>query len=95
MWLRRDHVRFTPWAAYWLEIHSIETPEAAPLHAGPGAHTPAIGTTQAGRPLQVLETRHGWARVAWADAAEAEAGPLGWVRWHDGERLLVRYSILS
>ncbi|MEM6327801.1 MAG: hypothetical protein AAF791_11845 [Bacteroidota bacterium] len=91
MWLRRDAVTVTPWAAYWLDIHSIETPEAAPLHAAPGRE--AVGVTEPGRPLQVLETRHAWARVAYADATEAETGPLGWVRWHDGTRLLVRYSV--
>ena len=95
MWLDRDAVRFAPWAAYLLEIHSIETPETAPLVASPSGSGAPIGQTEAGRPMQVLEVRHGWARVALADATEAEAGPLGWIRWHDGERLLVRMSILS
>lgn len=93
MWLDRGAVSFVPWAAYWLDVYSIETHEAAPLHATPGGE--AIGAAAAGRPLHVLETRHAWARVAYADATEAEAGPLGWVRWHDGQRLLVRYSVRS
>lgn len=93
MWVEREAVRFVPWAAFWLEVHSIETPEAAPLHLAPDGET--VGMTEAGRPLHVLEVRRRWARVAWAEAPEAEAGPLGWVRWHDGERLLVRYSLRS
>lgn len=95
MWLDRDAVHFAPWAAFWLEIHSIETPETAPILASPSASGEPIAWTEAGRPLQVLEVRHAWVRVALADATEAEAGPLGWVRWHDDERLLVTYSILS
>ena len=95
MWLDRDAIAFRPWAAYLLEIHSIETAEPAPIYAGPTTDSPPIRSTEPGRPLQVLETRHGWARVALADAPEAEAGPLGWIRWHDDQRLLVTYSILS
>ncbi|GAB5535501.1 MAG: hypothetical protein Rubg2KO_17500 [Rubricoccaceae bacterium] len=95
MWLDRDAVGFTPWAAYWLEIHSIETPEAAPIVASPTDAGEPVAWTEAGRPLHVLEVQHGWARVALADATEAETGPLGWIRWHDGQRLLIRYSILS
>ncbi|MEO0557972.1 MAG: hypothetical protein AAF170_07295 [Bacteroidota bacterium] len=94
MWLDREAVRFVPWAAYLLEIHSIETSEAAPVFASPADPTPPIGWTTAERRLHVLEVRHTWARVALADATEAEAGPLGWVRWHDGEHLLVQPSIL-
>ncbi|MEM1055322.1 MAG: hypothetical protein AAGI52_07335 [Bacteroidota bacterium] len=93
MWLRREAVTVIPWADYWLDIHSIETPETSPIHAAPGRE--AVGVTESGRPLHVLETRHAWARVAYADATEAEAGPLGWIRWHDGTRLLVRYNVRS
>ena len=95
MWVDRDRIAFRPWAAYWLEIHSVETQHAAPIHAGPGSDMPAVGRTEAGRPLQVLQTHHGWARVGLAEAREAESGLLGWIRWHDGERLLVRYSVLN
>ncbi|MEL6614407.1 MAG: hypothetical protein AAFQ43_01640 [Bacteroidota bacterium] len=95
MWLIRDAVEVQPWAVYLLDVYSIETPEAALIYAGAEASGGTVGQTEAGRPLQVLETRHAWARVAYADATEAEAGPLGWVRWHDGERLLVRISLLS
>ena len=95
MWLPRERLQFHPWAAYLLEVYSIETPEAAPIYRGPGASGEPVGKTEAGRPLHVREVRHGWAQVELADAPEAEAGVLGWIRWHDGERLLVRYSVLS
>lgn len=96
MWLDRSAVAFTSWAAYLLDVFSIETAEPAPIHATPGGEV--TGTTEAGRPLYVREVRGAWAYVEDADGGEAP--PLGWVRWRGpatdaGERLLVRYSVRS
>lgn len=95
MWLDREAIQFIPWATYWLQIHSVETPEATPIYASSSDASDPLGRTPTGRPLLVLEVRHDWMRIALADATEAEAGPLGWIRWHDGAHLRVRYAILG
>jgi len=95
MWLDREAVGFQPWAAYLLDVFSVETAEHVPLRSGPGDDTAVVESTETGRPVRVIEVRSEWMRVEDAEANEMNPGPSGWLRWHDGEHLLVRYSILS
>lgn len=93
LWLARDAVAFRSWAEVLLDVHSVETARAAPLHAGPGTETPRLGATASGRPLHVLRVLQSWVQVVDADAGEG--APRGWIRWHDGEHLLVTINLLS
>ena len=68
MWLRRERVEFRPWAAYLLEIHSIETPEAAPVYAGPDASGETTSRLRRGAHFRCWKSVDRWARVAYADA---------------------------
>lgn len=100
MWLRRDGLSFRPWAEVLLDVHGVHVSAPVPIHLTPEASGEAAAMAEAGRPMLVLEVRGAWARVAYADATEAEAGPLGWIRWRGpgdagGERLLVGVSLLG
>jgi hypothetical protein len=95
MWLDREAVAFRPWEVFLLDVFSVETLEAASLRSAPSDDAAVVDSTEAGRPVRVLEVQSEWMRVEDAEANERNPGPSGWLRWHDGTRRRIRYSMLS
>ena len=88
MWLRRDRLRLRPWSDVLLGAHHVRVDREAPIHSAAHGSSQRVGTAVPGQALRVREVRDGWIYVE--DEGGGEAPPLGWIRWHDGERLHVR-----
>ncbi len=95
MWVNRDAVELRLWPQFFLDIHSVEPIDFAanPLRSGPGEETADMGTNE-GDIYHVIAVQGSWMLVASADFRESGT-PRGWIRWNDGERLLVRFNLLS
>jgi hypothetical protein len=97
-WVAREAVTFRPWTEFLLEVFSIEPrdPSTNPLRSGPGEEFPVIapGAESGESGFRVLAVEGSWARVEAEDANET-AQLRGWIRWRDGDRLIVFYYLLS
>ena len=94
-WLNREAVSFRPWTEFLLDVYGVEAtdPAANPLRSGPGDEFPRIGSSD-GLSLRVVAVQGSWLRVEDADADETDL-PSGWIRWRDGDRLTIKYFLLS
>ena len=93
-WVDRHAVRLDLWPDALLNMAAVEVsdPQANPIRSGPDAATPVLRTTLA--LLQPLAVQGDWLRVGPSELADQQV-PQGWVRWRDGDRLLITYSLLS
>lgn len=103
LWIRRQPaVEYKPWARYLVEnVTGLSrlSPASNPLRAFPDAAAPVVpysGSEAKGWDcLAVAEVRGEWARVRLSDlCAFGGAEPVdGWVRWRDGDDLLIGYGL--
>lgn len=95
MWVRRDAVDFRPWSDFLLGVFAVEPVEPAsnPVRSGPGSDFPVVTASIEGAwgPLLVSGD---WIHVVDLDGTKAET-VRGWIRWRDGDRLLVDWAFLS
>jgi len=94
-WVARDAVSFRTWPEFLLDVYSVEVVDPAdnPLREGPGEGFATLGSL-GGIPLHVEAIQGSWAKVSRADGNESDPRR-GWIRWTDGDVLLVTYDLLS
>lgn len=95
MWVSREAVDLQFWPEFFLSIHSVEPLNAAnnPLRSGPAEET-ALMESNENDIYRVLAVQNDWMLVESLDYRESGT-PRGWIRWNDGDRLLVRFNLLS
>ncbi len=93
-WVERSAVEFLDWPSFWLSVFAIEVKD---LNTNPVRTKPL---DHAARVLSAKETTYGvqavrgnWLQVGPAEASKAK--PIGWIRWQDGEQILIGYFLLS
>lgn len=93
-WVDRAGIRFASWPEFLLDVSSVEAfaPEANPVRARPLDSSPVLST--AGGALRVLAVQGDWIQVDTSELAD-RMPPDGWMRWRDGDRLLVAFNPLS
>lgn len=93
-WVPREAVALKLWPELLLEVAAVEVldPTANPIRSGPGEALPVRARSQA--LLRPLAVRGMWLRVGPSDLTD-DPTPTGWIRWTDGTRLLIVYSLLS
>lgn len=102
LWMRtHPAVVYKPWAQYLVEdVTGFDrlNAETNPLRASPGPDAPGIPyASQDGWDcLAVAEVRGDWLRVRRSDLCYSEDVPPvdGWIRWRDGETLLISYGLI-
>ncbi len=87
-WLRRDRVEVVGWPDVLLQSLLTVDPERTPLRSRPSSDAPLLATPLADVRLRPLAVRGNWVRVSTLGLAGPRP-PAGWLRWTDGERLLV------
>ncbi len=108
LWLRTvpGDLSFVPWDAFLISHVTVvgrDNPGANPLRAAPSPEAsrveiPAgvVDETWTGDCLMPVEVRGDWARVAPSNLCRAsytgEAPSLGWIRWREGDRLVISYG---
>ncbi len=95
-WLDRAAVEFLAWPEFLLQVFAVETadPENNPVRVAPDATAPPLdlSTEVILRPAGI---RGEWIWVEIMPDMGANPTANGWLRWTDGARLLVQYSLLS
>lgn len=93
-WVDRRAVRFEPWPVFLLNVVTVEVagPQANPIRSGPSQAAPVRAHTSA--LLRPLAVQGDWLRVGPSPLADEQV-PTGWIRWREGGRLLITYSLLS
>lgn len=93
-WVSRQAVDFQPWPDFLLNVVAVEVPnpDINPIRARPFEAASVVAKTTA--LLQPLAVQGEWLQVGPSMLGD-EAAPKGWIRWTDGERLLLVYSLLS
>jgi len=93
-WVDRSAVSFSGWPEFLLDVVAVESldPTTNPVRSSPDTTAAAlsVGRTTV-RPLAV---RGSWLQVAVEDDA-VRTRSVGWIRWRDGDTLLVAWSPLS
>ena len=86
---------YIDWPTFLLDVVAVEVIDAAanPIRVKP-LDQAGILAEAPGHPLPPLAIRGSWMQVSTGDLADRIA-PSGWIRWRDGDRLLIRYSLLS
>ncbi len=87
-WVARDRVEIVGWPTVLLASLLTVAPEANPLRTRPTADAPVLASTPPDWRLRPLAVRGSWMQVSTLGLAD-RIPPSGWVRWTDGERLLV------
>jgi hypothetical protein len=92
-WVDRHSVNFVHWSDFLINVFAVEVndPASNPMRLKPLDHTGVVA--QADGPLRGIAVRGDWLQVS-KTVFDAD-GPSGWIRWRDGDRLLISYSILS
>lgn len=93
-WVARDRIRFRPWSEFLLEVYAVEALDGVsnPVRLKPLDHAAVLA--EAVLPLRPLAMRGDWLQVT-TDGLADRIAPTGWIRWRDGERLLVTWALLS
>lgn len=93
-WIDRSAVTFTDWSGFLLDVVAVEVvdPEANPVRSGPDTITAVLSTAKG--PLRPLAVSGSWMQVSTSGLADRIV-PTGWIRWRDGDRLLITWSPLS
>lgn len=94
-WVTRESLQFIPWAEFLLDVYSVEPrdPATNPLRSGPDASFPEVAASD-GRDFHVIAVQGSWILVEDTDAHET-AALRGWLRWREGDTLVVLYWLLS
>lgn len=89
VWLRRERVEVVAWPDVLLQsLVTLPDLEATSLRQRPVDDAPVLATTDPDWQLRPLAVRGDWLQVSTLGLAD-RIPPSGWVRWTDGERLLV------
>ncbi len=89
VWLRRDRVEVVAWPDVLLQsLVTLPDPGANPLRERPHGEASILATPDPEWQLRPLAVRGAWLQVSTLGLAD-RIPPAGWVRWTDGERLLV------
>lgn len=93
-WVDRGELHFETWSEFIINVNSVEIidTETNPVRLKPLDHA-AILAEGANALLVPLAVRGDWLMVS-TDGLADRIVPTGWIRWRDGERLLVRYNLL-
>lgn len=93
-WIERSAIRFESWPEFLLGVNSVEAldAEANPVRERPFDQSSIMST--APEPVPPLAVRGEWLKVGTSHLAD-RIRPEGWIRWRDGERLLIAYNPLS
>ncbi len=94
-WIDRHAVDFRDWPTFLLDVAAVEVaePGRSAVHVRPFAHADSVATAVR-QPLRPRAVQSNWLRVASGEPPGNQAA-LGWVQWHNEERLLITYSILE
>ncbi|MCB0795570.1 MAG: hypothetical protein KDB88_12610 [Flavobacteriales bacterium] len=94
-WVPRDQVDVLLWPEFLLAVHSIEPigTDDLVVRVKPLDHASEVAVREDAilRPLLV---RGQWIKVS-AEQLDHDQGVTGWLRWTDGDRLLISYALLS
>lgn len=93
-WVDRGEVDFVTWPVFIYTVNTVEIidPEMNPIRIKPMDHASVLA--DGARSLLVpIAVQGDWLMVSTNGLADRIA-PTGWIRWRDGERLLVRYNLL-
>ena len=92
-WIDRHAVEFIHWPTFLLDVVAVEVhdPEGNPVRVKPLDHASVLA--DATLPLRPLAIQGSWLQVSTNGLADRIA-PTGWIRWRDGDRLLITYSLL-
>lgn len=93
--LDREAVEYLAWPDFFLNVHSVErlNAEKNPVRARP-MDTGSIMASGPNIALTVVSVHGDWLKVATNGLAD-RMPPYGYIRWRDGNQLLVRYSLFS
>lgn len=93
-WILRHDLELRLWHAFLLSVVAVETldPATNPIRIKPLDHA-AILADGANALLKPLAVRGDWLLVETHQMAD-RIQPTGWIRWREGDRLLVDYSLL-
>lgn len=93
-WVDRNELTFVTWPEFISTVNTVEIidTETNPVRLKPLDHA-AILAEGANALLVPLAVRGDWLMVS-TDGLADRIVPTGWIRWRDGERLLVRYNLL-
>ncbi len=98
-WVHRADVTFRSWPEFFSEVFSVEQLDVAanPVRPRPFTYSDPLSVQpDAGSGfLDVLQVRGDWLQVQQIGDAMDPVGPPGWIRWRDGEQLLISWSLLS
>ncbi|MBK9175230.1 MAG: hypothetical protein IPM46_02605 [Flavobacteriales bacterium] len=94
MWISRSDAGVVLWQDFLLSVVAVEIldPSANPIRLKPLEHA-AVLADGADALLKPLAVRGDWLMVSTNGLADRIV-PTGWIRWRDGEKLLVDYSLL-
>ena len=92
-WIDRHAVECIHWPTFLLNVVAVEVndPEGNPVRVKPLDHASVLA--DATLSLQPLAIQGSWLQVSTNGLADRIA-PTGWIRWRDGDRLLITYSLL-
>ena len=100
LWLRDGPaVTYKPWARYLVEdVTGFDRldPARNPVRAEPHPGAPVVaGGAEPWGCVAAAEVRGEWVRTRRSDLCppDAAGAPDGWVRWRDGDRLLIAYGL--
>ncbi|MBP6310872.1 MAG: hypothetical protein KA408_01280 [Flavobacteriales bacterium] len=93
-WVDRQELEIVLWPEFISTVGSVEIldPVSNPIRIKPLDHASVLADG-AGALLNPLAVQGDWLMVGTSELADRIA-PTGWIRWRDGERLLVRYNLL-
>ena len=92
-YLNKSDGRFIPWPEMLLSIHSIQPLDPTQsIHIKPQSNASLVTTTY--EFLQPLLVQGEWAYVKMVDGNLKEVSK-GWIRWRDGNQLMIKYSLFS
>jgi hypothetical protein len=93
-WVDRHAVAFIDWPDFLLDVYAVEVtdPAANKVLLKPLDHAAVLA--DASIPLTPLAVQGSWLQVSTNGLADRIV-PTGWIRWRDGDRLLITFSLLS
>ncbi len=93
-WIDRHAVECIHWPTFLLNVVAVEVndPEGNPVRVKPLDHASVLA--DATLSLQSLAIQGSWLQVSTNGLADRIA-PTGWIRWREGDRLLISFSLLS
>ena len=93
-WVDRHSVDLIYWPEFLSQVYAVEVvdQESNPLRIKPLGHASVV--TRTTEPLRPLAVNGHWILVETIETPPRDTKS-GWIRWRDGDTLLITYSILS